>query len=263
MLPLGEILQEVAVWSVTDGSQLETDGGVVNDRCSSIATSLLESELIVRVDLTNDDTLGGSLVEQLGVILDGTCLGESGRLDEGQSEVENSKGWNQCQTLHDSPSARELVDVTCIDWSAVGGDDDDGNDGTDKVTPTLVGEDDGDHGTSLLEVSSVGNDRGRHWVVSTNADSHDDSEDGKPDGDAVSTNAVRCGDDEDDCKDDDDKFLSVDGRTSQRVTEESEENLTNDVTNVGGCFEHTTVQSPVDILRARFVIGNQDHSVLL
>ncbi len=95
-----------------------------------------------------------SLGDELRVILELTGLGETGGLDKGETEVEDNESRDQGKTLEDTPSTGELVVLASIDVVAVTADDNDSEDGTDKVTPTLVGEDPAEEETTVLEVRS-------------------------------------------------------------------------------------------------------------
>ncbi|KAI3481486.1 hypothetical protein L1887_56033 [Cichorium endivia] len=133
--------------------------------------------------------------------------------------------------------------------------------GADEVTPTLVGEDPGEEETTVPERGSVRDDGSAHGVVTADTDAHDETEDGEPDGDAVAADRVGSRDLEDDGDDDNDELLAVDGGTTKHVTAEAEEELADNVTDVGGGLEHTALQTPVDVLGALGVVGEEDDGV--
>lgn len=253
--PLAEVGDELVVRLLSDGTETNGNAAGVGSHGLNVTAGLLEGKLLLRVDAANDNALGGSLVEQLRVVLDGTSLGESSGLDHGQTEVEGDEGRDQGQTLENTPSTGELVDVASLDVVAVACNDNDTEDTGGQVTPTLVGEDPGKHGTTLLHVRTVRNDGSRHGVVTSDTNTHEDTEGGHPDGDAVSAKVVGSRDDQDDRDNDDDELLSVDGGSTQCVTEETEHELTDDVTDVGGCLEDTTLETPADVLGACRVVG--------
>ena len=107
VLGLGEVGEEFILGLLSNGGQFETDGLVFEVDVDIGFRSLLE--VVVVGFFGNNDTGSTCLVEEFRVILDGTSLGKSGGFDQSQSEVENGKGRDEGETLHDSPSTRKLV----------------------------------------------------------------------------------------------------------------------------------------------------------
>lgn len=110
MSPFRKVFDELVVWLLSDGSELETDGFVLENwssRAGRRVDFLFLSEVFVRVVwFSGDDSGLASLDEQFWVILKGSGLSESGRFNESQTEVQDGEGWNERETLKNSPGSR-------------------------------------------------------------------------------------------------------------------------------------------------------------
>jgi len=106
----------------------------------------------------------------------------------------------------------------------------------------LVGKDPCQHAATVLERRALSDNGSRHGVVTTNTNTHEDTETEKvPELVASRTrHVIWQRDQEDDTDHGDDKLLAVDEFAAENITEETETNLTNNVTNVGTSVNGTT-----------------------
>ena len=111
----------------------------------------------------------------------------------------------------------------------------------------MVGEDPSQHASTVTEGRAFGDDGGGHGVVSTNADTHQDSHTKEvpelvPGGTA---HVVGQADDEYDTYDHDDHLFPIDKFSTEGIAHETKGQLTNDIPDVGGGIDGTTEQERV------------------
>lgn len=137
-----------------------------------------------RLDTLNDGigvnvvgTGGQEVVDILGCLLHVTLdiHGETGSLRDRKTEVEGDDSGNTAKTDEDTPhevDMREDTGVILQERVLVGDDNNVGNKGTSKLTPSLVGEHCGHQTSTNVRRRELGGDDGGQRVVTTNADSH-------------------------------------------------------------------------------------------
>lgn len=172
-----------------------------------------------------------SSLEVLGAVLasEGVLAG----LGESQALVEGTKGRDERETDEDTPDLVDVLRVARADVRLESGESDDGDQGSNERSPTLVGEDEAQEGASSVDVGTVRDDGGGHWVVSTDTDTEDDTADEDPDHDLVTREVGWDGDADDGSEDDEDELLAVDCRSTESITKNTETDLTNDASNIG------------------------------
>jgi len=103
------------------------------------------------------------------------------------------------------------------------------------------------HGTTVTEGSALGDNGGGHRVVTTDTDTHEETHTEQVP-ELVASRAghvVGEGDEEDNTDDGNDQLLAIDELAAEDITEETERDLTDDVTNVGSSVDGTTEQKRV------------------
>jgi hypothetical protein len=162
-------------------------------------------------------------------------LGESelARLGEGQALVEDSESRDERETDEDTPDLVNVLRVSGTDIRLECSESDNGDKGTDERAPTLIGEDEAQHGSATVDVGTIGNNGGGHGIISTYTNTEDDTAYKDPYQDLVTGKVGWDGDCDNGGDDDEDEFLSIHGRSTKSVTEETETDLTNDTTDIG------------------------------
>lgn len=160
---------------------------------------------------------------------------------------ESGQGRDEGDTHLDTPDGIELT-VVAVDVQSLleTSQDDDSDDGTGESTPSLVGEDEAEQDTTAAQVSSLRSDGSGHWIISSDTDTHEQTPAENPDHLLVwRWDAVGQADDHDHTDDTDDEFLSVDESTTEGVSQETERDLTDDVTHVGSAIDATTEEERI------------------
>lgn len=151
-------------------------------------------------------------------------------LGKSQTIVERAESGDEGETDEDTPDLVNVLWVTAPDVRLEGREGDDGQERSDKRTPTLVGEDEAQEGSSTVDVGTIGDDRGGHWVVSTDTDTEDDTTYEDPNHDLVAREVRGDGDTDDGGDNDEDELLAVDSRATKGITKKTETDLTNHAT---------------------------------
>lgn len=174
----------------------------------------------------------------------GRFLGESvlAGLGEGQALVEDSESGDERKTDEDTPDLVNVLRMSGTDIRLECRESDNGDNGTDKGAPTLIGEDEAQHRSTTVNVGTIGDDGGRHGIISTYTDAEDDTTDEDPYQDLVTGEIGRDGDTDNGGDDDQDEFLSIDSRSTESVTEETKADLTNNASFIFG--DVNTLQMP-------------------
>lgn len=105
---------------------------------------------------------------------------------------------------------------------------------TGSAYPALIGEDPAKHAAAVAESRSFCYNGGRHWVVPSNTDTHDNTH-SKEIPELIPSRTFEMvwqADDENNANDHDNHFLSVDKSSAERITQEAEGELSNNVTNI-------------------------------
>ena len=116
-----------------------------------------------------------------------------------------------------------------------------------ETYPALIGEDPAQHPSTITERGAFGDNGGGHGVVSTNADTHQDSH-AKQIPELVPRGAAHVvgqADDQDDTDDHDDHLFSIDKFSAKGIAKKPKRQLTNDITDVGGGVDGTTKEERV------------------
>ena len=104
----------------------------------------------------------------------------------------------------------------------------------DLIYPALVGEDPAKHAAAVAESGSFSYNGGRHWVVPSNTDTHDNAH-SKEIPELIPSRTfevVRQADHENNANDHYDHFLSVDKLSAEGIAQETERELSNNVTDI-------------------------------
>ncbi len=100
--------------------------------------------------------------------------------------------------------------------------------------PALIGEDPAKHAAAVAESGSFSYDGGRHWVVPPNTDTHDNAH-SKEIPELIPSRTFEVvwqADHENNANDHYDHFLSVDKLSAEGIAQETERELSNDVTDI-------------------------------
>ncbi len=128
--------------------------------------------------------------------------------------------------------------------------------------PALIGEDPAKHAAAVAESGSLSYNGGRHWVVSPNTNTHDDAHSKEipklvPSG---TFKVVWQADHENDANDHYDHFLSVDKLSAEGIAQETERELSNNVTDI--CCRVDCASKKKWIRRALFSLQTSPVSVV-
>ena len=105
---------------------------------------------------------------------------------------------------------------------------------TGSAYPALVGEDPAKHAATVAESRSFSYNGGRHWVVPANTDTHENTH-SKEVPELIPSRTFEMvwqADDENHTNNHDDHFLSVDKPPAEGITQETERELSNNVTDI-------------------------------
>ena len=103
-----------------------------------------------------------------------------------------------------------------------------------SIYPALIGENPAKHAAAVAQSRSFSYNGGRHWVVPSNTDTHDKTH-SKEIPELIPSRTFEMvwqADDENHTNDHDDHLLSVDKSSAEGITQETERELSNNVTDI-------------------------------
>lgn len=135
----------------------------------------------------------------------------------------------------------EFGDLAGLDRTFVCGEDDDGNDTSSQVTPSLHGEGESEKHSSSVGRGAIGDGSGRHGIVSSDSDTHNHTHNGDPGEDADRSERERGCDEQDRSDNGDDQTCGPNATTAEDVSKKTKPNLTNDASQVCCCLQGTSL----------------------
>ena len=105
---------------------------------------------------------------------------------------------------------------------------------TDSAYPALIGENPAKHAAAVAESRSFSYNGGRHWVVPANTNTHENTH-SKEVPELIPSRTFEMvwqADDENNTNNHNDHFLSVDKPSAEGITQETERELSNNVTDI-------------------------------
>ncbi|KAB8659296.1 hypothetical protein FH972_026185 [Carpinus fangiana] len=243
--PLGEVLDE----DLELGGGLGSDGVGLDDGDTAVVLGE-DGDVLVSLEggLLLDGVDGGRRVHEGRVVDSGKLLGLDVlvAVGHGETPVEGDGSRNKDQPNLQAPDGVELTEVVAVKRRLEDAVEDQGNDGGAEGTPALVAENPAQHAAAVGQGGALSDNGSGHRVVTTDTDSHEETEAEEVPGLVHRVEAVvGHGDDEDYADDGNDQFLAVNELATEGVTHDTEGDLADNVTDVGGGIDGTTQQGGV------------------